>query len=319
MTSTTTSTDRERVTLRECPPGPFLFEGRLGFKTEYGAMETVGPVNVPGDQVRWTVGNGIDVYVMASGEVFWGGAKSKEERDKLLVTPIDADDLALSVPSVGPEGWLIEHRNRLREGVKTAGGGRAFIWDTDGEAHAMSEFERIRGLDFVESATITPLFAHSPLFPVVGEPSAEAQARVEAIAALEPFAWVGQWLFARDLPDETPMVTVTGVGKDVHLTRGMFKAAHTAHALTAALSAPGEGALIDGWLPIESAPRDGTAILAGHAHSVFDVYWSASDGSDGQGAWVDGATDNYGDLTTYDPTHWMPLPAPPLTPSDGAA
>lgn len=47
-------------------------------------------------------------------------------------------------------------------------------------------------------------------------------------AALEPFAWVGSWLFARDLPDDTPMVTVTGAGKDVQLTRGMFKAAHTA-------------------------------------------------------------------------------------------
>jgi hypothetical protein len=47
--------------------------------------------------------------------------------------------------------------------------------------------------------------------------------------ALEPFARIGQWLFARDLPDETPMVTVQGAGKDVHLTRGMFKAAHLAH------------------------------------------------------------------------------------------
>ncbi|MGN6539160.1 MAG: hypothetical protein ACTHKQ_25965 [Mesorhizobium sp.] len=47
-------------------------------------------------------------------------------------------------------------------------------------------------------------------------------------AALEPFAWIGQWLFARDLPDDTPMVTIEGAGKPFNLTRGMFKAAHTA-------------------------------------------------------------------------------------------
>lgn len=64
--------------------------------------------------------------------------------------------------------------------------------------------------------------------------SAEAErdtllAQVEMMrSALEPFAWVGQWLFARDLPDDTPIVTIQGLGKDVHLTRGMFKAAHTA-------------------------------------------------------------------------------------------
>lgn len=56
---------------------------------------------------------------------------------------------------------------------------------------------------------------------------AEAQL-AEARKALEPFAWIGQWLFARDLPDETPVVMVEGAGKPFALTRGMFKAAHTA-------------------------------------------------------------------------------------------
>lgn len=61
----------------------------------------------------------------------------------------------------------------------------------------------------------------------------EARARLtdqlaEARKALEPFAWIGQWLFARDLPDETPVVMVEGAGKPFALTRGMFKAAHTA-------------------------------------------------------------------------------------------
>jgi hypothetical protein len=53
-------------------------------------------------------------------------------------------------------------------------------------------------------------------------------------AALEPFAWIGQWLFARDLPDDTPMVTIEGAGKPFVLTRGMFKTAHSARAALAA-------------------------------------------------------------------------------------
>lgn len=79
----------DAVTLAECPPGPFLFNGRLGFKTEYGAMETVGPTDVPGPALRWTVGNRPDAYCMDSGEYFWGGTSSKEERDALLVTPVE--------------------------------------------------------------------------------------------------------------------------------------------------------------------------------------------------------------------------------------
>jgi len=46
------------------------------------------------------------------------------------------------------------------------------------------------------------------------------------LAALGPFASIGEWLFARDLPDDTVMVEVTGLHKPLYLTRGMFKAAH---------------------------------------------------------------------------------------------
>lgn len=84
-------TDRKiaKVTLHECPPGPFLFEGALGFKTEYCAMEAIGPVNVPGSQVRWRVGKWPDAYCMDSGEVFWGGTTTHEDRAALLVEPVD--------------------------------------------------------------------------------------------------------------------------------------------------------------------------------------------------------------------------------------
>jgi hypothetical protein len=60
------------VPFHECPPGLFSFKGGLGFKTEYGADEA---------------------YVVASGERFWGGASTKEERLNLKVIPISMEDL----------------------------------------------------------------------------------------------------------------------------------------------------------------------------------------------------------------------------------
>lgn len=57
----------------------------------------------------------------------------------------------------------------------------------------------------------------------------------DLVEGLEPFAWVGQWLFARDLPDDTPVATFTGLHRPAHLTRGMFKAAHTLLTRAAAL------------------------------------------------------------------------------------
>lgn len=61
---------RLTCTLAECPPGLFLFGGCLGFRSEYGT----------------------DAYVVSSGEAFWGGAKTKEERDALMVTPVEITD-----------------------------------------------------------------------------------------------------------------------------------------------------------------------------------------------------------------------------------
>ena len=52
--------------LGECRCGLFMFKDCLGFKSEYGPD---------------------DVYVVESGEVFWGGTKSKEKRLALPVQP----------------------------------------------------------------------------------------------------------------------------------------------------------------------------------------------------------------------------------------
>jgi hypothetical protein len=51
----------------------------------------------------------------------------------------------------------------------------------------------------------------------------------DAADALEPFAEIGQWLFARDVPDDTPAVKFDSFnGYQPVLTRGHFKAAFLA-------------------------------------------------------------------------------------------
>lgn len=74
------------VSLATCPPGPFLFNGHLGFKTEYGAMSGK---DAGSGQVEWSVSSYPDVYVMDSGETFWGGVSSQEDRAALLVNPVE--------------------------------------------------------------------------------------------------------------------------------------------------------------------------------------------------------------------------------------
>ena len=63
--------------LDECPPGLFLAGNCLGFKSEYR--------NEKGT---------CEAYVVASGEFFWGGAKTSEEREGLIVTPVEIVDAA---------------------------------------------------------------------------------------------------------------------------------------------------------------------------------------------------------------------------------
>jgi len=73
----------------ESPPGHFLWEDSVCFKTEYGGMECSNP-GVPGPEVKWTVGNHSDPYNEA-GEHFWGGGVTdKDEREKLMVQPLVA-------------------------------------------------------------------------------------------------------------------------------------------------------------------------------------------------------------------------------------
>lgn len=79
------------------------------------------------------------------------------------------------------------------------------------------------------------------------------------------------------------------------------------------------------WQPVGSAPRDGTPILvfdvSGHygseprGHTVMAVRYSAYDPRDYRapgGEWYA----LYGPCRADNPTHWMPLPEPPVTPEE---
>jgi hypothetical protein len=70
---------------------------------------------------------------------------------------------------------------------------------------------------------------------------------------------------------------------------------------------------VSDWQPIKTAPKDGTKVLLIFGNEVDDepsaalAMWDANDG------WLDsfsGRSVTDGFFT--DPTHWMPLPPPPL-------
>lgn len=62
------------------------------------------------------------------------------------------------------------------------------------------------------------------------------------------------------------------------------------------------------WRPIETAPKDGTAILAWNEDYISIALWNKACKQ-----WADLTDQGIGDECAYtdNPTHWMPLPAPP--------
>jgi hypothetical protein len=63
------------------------------------------------------------------------------------------------------------------------------------------------------------------------------------------------------------------------------------------------------WQPINTAPKDGTPVLGGNHAWVCEVHYAEGYG------WYEKnnyPTDSWGGETF--PTHWMPLPQPPVTP-----
>jgi hypothetical protein len=78
--------ESERATLQDVAPGLFATaDGHIGLKTEYAML--VGR-DTAGGLVEWEMTRWPEAYVAASGEVFWGGASTHEDRAALLVRPI---------------------------------------------------------------------------------------------------------------------------------------------------------------------------------------------------------------------------------------
>lgn len=87
------------VSLAECRPGPFWFNGSLGFKTEYG-------MTLPNGMGMWTVTHWPEAYCMDSGECFWGGTSKHEDRAKLLVWPVEQLIVATAHRPSSPGGQI---------------------------------------------------------------------------------------------------------------------------------------------------------------------------------------------------------------------
>ncbi|WP_051949313.1 hypothetical protein [Methylosinus sp. PW1] len=75
---------RGPVSLEACRPGLFLFGGNLCFRTEYWKEVT---------ENGEVVGSTPIAYCVASGEYFCGGAKDWQERNVLIVQPLDFNEV----------------------------------------------------------------------------------------------------------------------------------------------------------------------------------------------------------------------------------
>lgn len=78
--------------LIDAPIGLFKFGNCVALKTEYST--THGDVCTP------------DCYIVSSGEYFWGGAKTIEERNALNVTPIKIKHYTVGE---GHGEWSLHH------------------------------------------------------------------------------------------------------------------------------------------------------------------------------------------------------------------
>lgn len=82
--------------LCDAPIGLFLFGDTLCLMTEYSSE-----------------GCGRHAYIVSSGEMFWGGAKSKEERANLEVTPVEVRLDELSPRWISTKESLPESNDRV--------------------------------------------------------------------------------------------------------------------------------------------------------------------------------------------------------------
>jgi hypothetical protein len=89
-------------------------------------------------------------------------------------------------------------------------------------------------------------------------------------------------------------------GRNAPLAHALCNAAIQHYIDSAAPAQP-----VSGWLPIESAPKDGVEIILAHPDGSMCIgWWKARGGSIG---WTDGDT-----YAMSWPTHWQPKPPSPI-------
>ena len=129
------------IKLINAPAGLFDIDGVLVLKTEYSTQHEDGAITP-------------DCYIVDSGEYFWGGVDSVEERNNLMVTPIDMPTLTppnepltieelremdgdpVWIVDVGPHkwygpGWAIVDRDNCL--VRTVKNWNAVFFESYGE------------------------------------------------------------------------------------------------------------------------------------------------------------------------------------------
>lgn len=81
------------IKLIDAPVGLFEVDGVLVLKTEYSTRHVDGTTTP-------------DCYIVESGEHFWGGVDSVEERNNLMVTPVE-------MPTLTPPNEWVSVEDRL--------------------------------------------------------------------------------------------------------------------------------------------------------------------------------------------------------------
>ena len=65
------------------------------------------------------------------------------------------------------------------------------------------------------------------------------------------------------------------------------------------------------WQPIETAPAATCILIAGAENGEPVITAAFSYSAPGIAVWVKSHCDGHAHITTFDPTHWMPLPKAP--------
>lgn len=116
---------------------------------------------------------------------------------------------------------------------------------------------------------------------------------------MEPVAWEGYWDGAGSISSET---------RYTRSIAAMERWAADGAKITPLYALPPK---TEGWRPIETAPRDGTRVdLWQQGHRFTDAFWD-----EGEEWWCIDSRYSDGEpcplAVSPEPTHWMPLPAPP--------